>query len=240
MSQSASDVPRFVQIVSRYKALVGFMAVLGLLGGALFAALNPPVFTSSALVALTAPVPSSCPVGAICGGPAFPSVSVGSGYVGAKLLQTLPGDVQVKAGAGNALWVTTTARTAAQAEAAADEAALRYVNYADSLGDPGYPAAAQLLQPATSATGTAPWMRLRDDALLGALIGALLGVIAALGAGRTTIDTLPAPPVAGFGEADGGARRQAGFASTGVPLEQMAQEYLSRRAIPDKSQAGPA
>ena len=64
MSQPASDVPRFVQIIGRYKALIGILAALGLLGGAVFAALNPPVFTSRALVLLT----PSCPAGAICGG----------------------------------------------------------------------------------------------------------------------------------------------------------------------------
>jgi hypothetical protein len=238
MSQPASDPPRFAQIISRYRALIGFVAILGVFGGALFAALNPPVFTSRALVLLAAPAPASCPVGAICGGPAFPSAGTGSGYVGAKLLQTLPTGVRLAPGAGNVLWVTTTARTAAQAEATADAAALRYVSYAGSVQ--GQLASAQLVEPATSATGTAPLLRLRDDALLGALAGVLLGVIAALSAGWTTIDTLPAPPAVGFGEAGRGA----GSASAGVPLEQMAQDYLRRSAIPDRpndrSQAGPA
>jgi hypothetical protein len=258
MSQPASDLPRFVQTISRYRALIGFMAIVGLLSGVLFAALNPPVFTSRALVLLPAPAPSSCPVGAICGGPAFPaaqaaslcpagsicggpafpSYSTGPRHVSVTLLQTLPAGVQVAPEAGNVLRVTATGRTAAQAEAAADAAALQYSSSAGSLQ--GGLAAAPLLVPATSATGPAPLLRLRDDALLGAAAGALLGLIAALAAGWTTIDTLPAPPTAGFGEADGGPEA----ASAGIPLEQMAQEYLRRKAIPDlpndRSQAGPA
>jgi hypothetical protein len=86
MSQPASDLPRFVQIIGRYKALVGVLAALGLLGGAVFAALNPPVFTSQALVLLT----PSCPAGAICGGPQFVSDDIGP-----RVLQPLPSGVRV-------------------------------------------------------------------------------------------------------------------------------------------------
>ena len=96
MSQPAPDLPRFVQIIGRYRALVGIMAALGLLAGAVFAALNPPVYTSQALV-LFAP---SCPAGAICGGPLF-----ASDPMRARLLdQSLPSGVQIEPVAGNALW----------------------------------------------------------------------------------------------------------------------------------------
>ena len=50
MNQQAADMPKFVQILGRYKALIGIMALLGLLAGAVFATLNPPVFTSQAVV----------------------------------------------------------------------------------------------------------------------------------------------------------------------------------------------
>ena len=118
MNQQTSDVPKFVQVLRRYRALIGLMAALGLLAGAVFAALNPPVFTSQALVIF--PV-SDCPVGAICGGPLFAPDR--SAYLGAKLLQSLPSGVQVKPVAANGLWVSATAGTAAQAEAITSEAA---------------------------------------------------------------------------------------------------------------------
>jgi hypothetical protein len=187
MSQQAADVPRFVQIIRRYRALVGIMAVLGLLGGALFAAVNPPVFTSQALV-LMAP-PSSCPTGAICGGPAF-----SLGYRGPRLLQSLPRGVQVKFLPGNYLSVTATGGTPAQAEATAEDAAISYLSYAVSMSYPGWPGYARIPEPATSASGTPASKLLFDDALLGALAGLLLGVIAALAAGGSTIDTRGAPP----------------------------------------------
>jgi hypothetical protein len=188
MNQQASDSPKFVQILGRYRALIGLMAALGLLAGAVFAVLNPPVFTSQATVILPA---SDCPAGAICGGPLFAPDQAAN--LGAKLLQTLPSGVQVKPVAANGLWVSATARTAAQAEAATNAAAQSYYAYAQSLSYPGEQAAAQI-EPATSATGTAPLIRLRVDLLLGALFGALLGVIAALGGSGATIDTPNAPP----------------------------------------------
>ena len=189
MNQQAPDLPKFVQILARYRALIALMAVLGVLGGAVFAALNPPVFTSQALVIFPA---SDCPAGAICGGPLF--APAWPADIGAKLLQNLPSGVQVKPVAANGLWVSATARTAAQAEAATNAAARSYFAYAQSLSYPGEQAAAQILEPATKATGTPPQTRLRYDMLLGALFGALLGVIAALAGGGATIDTPTVPP----------------------------------------------
>ncbi len=223
MSQPASDLPRFVQIIRRYRALVGIMAALGLLGAAVFVALNPSVFTSRALVQMAAP---SCPDGAICGGPAF-----SPGYVGARLLQSLPGGAQIKT-AGNDLWVTATARTAAQAEATAEAAARSYLSYADSLSYPGEHTTARILEPATSATGTTPLRRLLDAVLLGAVFGALLGVIAALAGSGATIDTLPAPPTAGAGEEEQRMRQETRYESTGVTLQQLARDYARRSTGP--------
>lgn len=114
MNQQPADPPRFVQIIGRYRSLIGIMAVLGLLAGIVLAALNPAVFTSKALVSYQ-PV---CPAGAICGGPEF---ALNGGTV--KLPQTLTIGTQVKPTAGNVLAVSAVGGTAAQAEAAADAAA---------------------------------------------------------------------------------------------------------------------
>ena len=230
MNQQAADLPKFVQILRRYRALVGLMAALGVLGGAIFAVLNPPVFTSQALVIFPA---SSCPAGAICGGPMFAPDK--SAFVGARLLQSLPGGVQVKPIAANGLLVSATAGTAARAEAITNEAARSYYAYAESMSYPGEQAAAQIFEPATRATGTPPLVRLRESLLLGAVFGALLGVIAALGGGGATID----PPTVPRGYDTGGEMNRAGqetrYASTGVPLQQAALDYVNGRAAPDSA-----
>jgi hypothetical protein len=230
MNQQAPDVPMFFQILSRYKGLIGLMAALGLLAGAIFAVLNPPSFTSQALVIMPA---TDCPAGAICGGPLFAPDR--PAFITAKLLQGLPSGVQVKPVAANGLWVSATAGTAAQAEAAANAAASRYLAYAQSLSFAGEQAAAQILEPATRATGTTPLARLRVDLLLGALIGALLGVIAALGGSGATIDTPTSPPGYDVGDEKYRAGQEPRYVSAGTARQQAALEYVSGRAARDSS-----
>jgi hypothetical protein len=222
MNQQASDVPKFVQILGRYRALIGVMAALGLLAGALFAALNPPVFTSTALVVFPA---MSCPAGAICGGPAFAPNQ--PAYIGSRLpqSQSLPTGVQVKPVAANGLWLIATAGTAARAEAEASAAAHSYYAYAESMSYPGEQATAQILEPATRAAGTPPWIRLRDDLLLGALLGALLGVIAALGGSGATIDPPRTPRGYDIGGDGDRAGQETRYVSPRVPRQQTALEY---------------
>ena len=240
MSQPTSDLPRFVQIIGQYRGLVGIMAMLGLLGGAVFAALNPPVFTSQALVRLPA---VSCPAGAICGGPAF-----AHDYLGTRLLRSVPADARMEPLPGDVLLVSATAGTAAQAEASANAAGRSYLAYEDSLNYSSGQASAPVLEPATQATGTPPLIRVLGDALVGAVLGALLGVIAALAGSGGIVDTLTAPPMFGAGEGFGTSQefgtgagwgaseeqeragRERVDASRGVPIEQLALEYLKRKA----------
>jgi hypothetical protein len=196
MSQPAADLPKFVRIIGRYRTLIGVMAALGLLAGAVFAALNPPVFTSQALILFT----PSCPAGAICGGPLFVSDDIGP-----RLLPPLPSRVRVESLAGNVQSVSATAGTAAEAEANANAAARSYLVYYDSLISSSGLASMPVLHSATTATGTAPLIRLRDDALLGAVLGALLGVIAALAGSAASIDAPAAPPGFDIGEWPGGS-----------------------------------
>lgn len=221
MSQQEPDLPRFVQIMGRYKALVGTMAAVGLLAGIAFAALSSPMFTSKALVAVS----PTCPSGAICGGPAF-----SPDYKQAGLPVALPGGIQVNPVAGDVVSVSAVARTPAQAEAAADTAARSYIAYVGSQSELGGPASTQILRLATTATGTAPPKRLLLGALLGAVFGALLGVIAALAGSRTTIYPLAAPRGFDDLEGDWGARKETKYALTELSLEELAQEYAGQRA----------
>lgn len=221
MSQQEPDLPRFVQIIGRCKTLVGTMAAVGLLAGTVFVALNSPVFTSRALLA----VAPTCPNGAICGGPAFLP-----GYNQAGLRKELPGGVQIKPVTDEVLSVSAVAGTAAQAESTADAAARSYIAYVGSPSYPGEQASAQMLRPAARATGTVPPKRLFIGALLGAAFGALLGVIAALAGSRTTIDPLPAPQGLDDANVDWGARREPTYAATGLSLAELAQEHASQRA----------
>jgi len=55
-----------------------------------------------------------------------------------------------------------------------------YIQYVGSASSPAGRAPAHLLEPATSATGTAPLIRLLAGAMLGAVSGVLAGLIAAV------------------------------------------------------------
>jgi hypothetical protein len=241
MNQQASDLPRSVQTITRFRGLIGLVTLLGAFGGVIFGALNPPtVSTSQTLVMFTAP---TCPAAAICGGPIF-----SPGYVKAMLLKEYPIGVQVKSGADGVVSISVAAGTAARAEIIAYKAANSFITDTGSISFIGEHASAQVLRPATIATGTTPPKRLAGDALLGAVAGVLLGTIAALAGGQTIIDPPALPRGAGARVGDPGSGQPgagqpgAGQPRTGWPgagwpagneprgrtLTQLAQEYAER------------
>jgi hypothetical protein len=226
MNQQASDLPRSVQIIGRYRGLIGIAALLGALVGVVFAALNPPVSTGQTLLVFTAP---TCPAGAICGGPTF-----WPGYFDAMLLKEFPSGVQVKPVAENVVSISVAAGTGAGAEAMAAAVAHTYIADAGSVSYMGEHASVQILQPATSATVTTPFKQVAGDALLGAVLGALLGIIAALAGGQTIIDSPALPRTLDVGAGDRGAGRPARYATDGLTLRQLASEYAQRTAAPDR------
>ena len=58
MSQQALDLRGSLQIVRRYRSIVSFAAALGLVAGAVYTALYPPMLASKALVSLPPTVTS--------------------------------------------------------------------------------------------------------------------------------------------------------------------------------------
>jgi hypothetical protein len=236
MSQQTSGPSRFVQIIGRYRILIGLMALLGGLGGAVFAALHPPGSTSRALVVFAAP---SCPAeGAICGGPMFSPK-----YILAAVLKDFPNGVQVELVTDSVMSVSATAGTMAQAEANADAAVRSYIAYAGSLSYLGEQPSARVLEPATAAVGTTPPKQVFGDALLGAVFGALAGVIAALAGSWSTIERVALPQGPGVGAPSWAAGPEYRPALTETPLHQLAQEHMARQAAgdspPGRSEAEP-
>jgi len=222
MNQQAPDLPRFVQIIGRYRSLIGLVALLGALVGVLFAALNPPASSSQTLVVFTAP---TCPAGGICGGPAFSPA-----FIAPTLLKQFPNGVQVKPVTGDVVSISVAAGTAARAELIANAAARSYIVDAGALPYMGEYASVQILQPATSAAAPTPLKQVVGDALLGAVLGALLGIIAALAGSQTIIDS----PTLSRGLDVGAGGREAGqptrYATTHLSLQQLAREDAQRRA----------
>ncbi len=177
MSQSAPK-----QRSSRHVWVLVLAAVTaGLLSGVLTAAFSPGMVTSTALVALpvsnltsatAVPIADSDPV--LSG--ALTSLSPGTS------LATVYSDVHITSQAPYVLSVSARAGTAAQAEAIANAVAESYIGYAGSAGSPAGHLPAVMLQPATTARGTAPprptWLLV--GLMLGVASGVLTGIIAAL------------------------------------------------------------
>jgi capsular polysaccharide biosynthesis protein len=180
MSEQALDVRKSLRIVRRHRAIVGIAVLLGVLVGGGYAALKPPVLTSTALVVLPsatrdirtqAVVASSDPVLSSALRSVRPAMS----------LQALRSDVQVKSLAPNIISISAQGKTAGQAEGTANAVATSYITFVSTTRE--VKAQARLLQSAANVTGTPLPVDLLVTAGLGALLGGLIGAIGALALG---------------------------------------------------------
>ena len=199
MSQEALDLRRVVQTARRHRILVIIMAVLGLLAGAAYATLRPPMFTGTALVllpqdALSAQSAQSVQDGSATGTStvdAFTSVQVvvaGSDPVLSAALQNvsppisvtkLRSEVKVTSTTSGIVSISARGKSAAEADATANAVADSYAAYVAPKNSPVH-VVARVIQRATNATGSSRLIALVSAALIGALVGALLGVIISL------------------------------------------------------------
>jgi capsular polysaccharide biosynthesis protein len=199
MSQQAMDIRRSVQIVRRHRKIFGGIVVLGLLAGAGYAAVKPPMFSSSALVVLPAAATQNAQAAA-AGNEATSDSFIDTQVVIANSdavlvaalphldvpmsLQTLQNSVQVKSLTGGILSIDATGSTAARAETTANAVANSYVAYVTSSASPVGTVSARVFEPAvTAASGKLP-ERIALYGVLGALAGVLVGFIVSLAIGR--------------------------------------------------------
>jgi capsular polysaccharide biosynthesis protein len=203
MSEQAPSLRRHVQIVRRHRILVGIVTAVGLLAGAAYSVLEPPVLTSTALVVLPQAVQEAVSPGAANAGstttgadsymatqvviatsnpvlsPALPNVSP------AVSLRALRLKLQVTSPTVGIVSISATGRTSAEAEATANAVARSYVAYIGSASSSVGLVSAHVLDAATTATGTARAIYTFIFCLIGLLCGALIGVIVALLISRT-------------------------------------------------------
>ena len=181
MSGQALDLRRSAQIIRRHKTVVVAAAALGLIAGAAYTALNPPTYSSSALVAVTPSVSiASQPVVVT----STPVLSLALSSVGPSVsLATLYDRVQAQRLAVGLMSVSASGNTPAQAVGTANAVARSYVAYVNSASDVATHLSAEVFQPARTATGTALPRRLFYPGGAGVLAGALIGAIVALAIG---------------------------------------------------------
>jgi capsular polysaccharide biosynthesis protein len=184
MSEPALDMRRSLRIVRRHKRIVIIAAALGLLAGAAFTVLKPPLLKSEAQVMLPtgagkytatqAVIASSDPVLTEAGQQLSPPMSV----------QALRTRVQTKALTSNIISIAAEGATAAQARNTANAVASSYITFINQNVTPGGQMVARPLS-TTLATGTPLPSRVVLFGGLGALLGALIGMIIALAIGRS-------------------------------------------------------
>jgi len=198
MSKKALDMRRSVQIVRHHKVLVAMTVALGVLGGGAYAVLNPPMVTSTALIALTPPASQSstqqaAPASGTDPYTATQEVVAASDPV---LLAALPNirpalslnqlrhDVKAGSPATDIISVSAQGKNAADAEATANAVADSYIAYVSSPNSPVGHVSARQLESAIGASGPSSAERTIIFALLGALAGALIAFVVVLVIGR--------------------------------------------------------
>jgi capsular polysaccharide biosynthesis protein len=184
MSEQALDLKGVLHIVRRHKILVGGFAVLGLLAGAGYAVLRPPMVTSNAIVALPSSNHDTATQVVVAGSNPVLRGAVGNVHP-AMSLQTLRTLVQVKSLTSNLLSISAQGKTAAQAEGIANAVANSYVAFVKTSNSAAGTVHAHLLEPATNASGTSRSHQMLVTGGLGFLAGMLIGVIVALAMSRT-------------------------------------------------------
>jgi uncharacterized protein involved in exopolysaccharide biosynthesis len=167
----------------RHKILVGVFVLLGLLAGAGYAVLQPPMLTSSALVVLPSSVHDMSTRAVIVGSDPV-LVSALRSIHPAVPLPTLRHRTQAKSVAADILSVTAQGKTAAEAEGAANAVADSYVAYVSNRKSAAATVQARVLEPAMSTTSRSLVGNLLLMGGIGALVGLLIGAIVALGMSR--------------------------------------------------------
>jgi capsular polysaccharide biosynthesis protein len=183
MSEQALDLKRSLQIVRQYVVAVAILAAVGVLAGAGYAKLKPPMVSSEAVVLLPTNT-RDMPTQVLIAGSDHVLAGALRGIHPTVSLQTLRDRVDVRQLTSNALSVTAQAGYADQAEDIANAVADSYIAYVSGLSKANGKVPAQLLEPAVNATGTAFYVKVLTLAAVGGLAGMLVGVIGAIAIGR--------------------------------------------------------
>jgi capsular polysaccharide biosynthesis protein len=192
MRQETLGLSRFLPLVRRVWAYVGEVAVVSLAAGIVFAALHPPMLTSTALVVLPQNAQGS-PAAANGGIDSYTATQEVIATSTPVLTNALPHvrppvslaelrrEIQVGSLTPYVISISARGTVAADAEATANAVANSYISYIGSKNSPvGPPVLANLLQLATSASGRSLPVSLLITGGFSALYGVIVGAICAL------------------------------------------------------------
>jgi capsular polysaccharide biosynthesis protein len=174
-----SQISRPLQTLRRRKRLIGLVAAAGLLAGAAYATLDPPLLSSTAQIILPTSAPS-VPTQVVIA-ESDPVLSAALPHVSSPVSLTgLRQEIRVKSVTNYVLSVTAKGKTAADAEQTANAVAESYIAYVTPRYSLVGHVTARMLDAATVATGTGLVTAALIKAVLGALIGAVLAAAVVL------------------------------------------------------------
>jgi len=184
MSEPALDMRRSLRIVRRHKRLVIVAAALGLLAGAAYTMVKPPLLASQVQVMLPTGAGKYIGTQVVIAGSDPVLSAAGQGLSPPQSVEALRKRVQAKSLTQNIIEISAEGATAAQAGSTASAVAHSYIDYINTVVTPGGIMQARLIS-VQPATGTSLPSRLLVTGLLGALLGALIGAVLALAIGRS-------------------------------------------------------
>lgn len=179
MNQQPLNLRRSIEIVRRYKVLVGIVVALGILGGVGDSVLTPSMMTAQALVIIPVPRPNIATQQTIAG--STPVLSAALTKLGSPMsLETFLSRVIVSTVTPNVLSISTMDKSASVAVNEANDVAAIYINYVGGSTSPVGPVSARVFVPASTATGTSVQTQTLFYGGIGALVGALIGFLLAI------------------------------------------------------------
>lgn len=184
MSQQPLDLRKSISIVSRFKAVVGIVAALGLLAGVAYAAFHPPQPSSTAVVSFPSSVQSTATQVVIAN--SYPVLSAAAAEIGPTVsVDQLRNEVQAKSLTNYLISITATNKSADESATIANAVAKSYIAYAGNKKTPVQHVVAELFQPAVTAATPSRLGSTLIAGLVGLLAGALVGSVASLVIGRS-------------------------------------------------------
>jgi capsular polysaccharide biosynthesis protein len=170
--------------VRRHKRIVIIAAALGLLAGAAYTVVRPPLLASQMQVMLPTGAGKYIGTQVVIASSDPVLYTAGQGLSPPQSLEALRKRVQTKSLTQNIIAITAEGATAAQATSTANAVVSSYIDYINHVITPGGIMQARLIS-AQPATGTPLPSRLLVTGGLGALLGALIGAVIALAIGRS-------------------------------------------------------
>ena len=184
MSEQALDMRRSLRIVRRHKRIVIIAAALGLLAGAAYTVVRPPMLASQMQVMLPTGVGKYIATQVVIADSDPVLSAAGQGLSPPQSVEALRKRVQTKSLTQNIIEFSAEGATAVQARNTASAVVSSYIDYVNTQLTPGGYMQARLIS-TQPATGTPLPSRLLVTGGLGALLGALIGAVIALAIGRS-------------------------------------------------------